>query len=164
MTTSNKNKGYKIDFTAKTITLTKAFSELAQDPESKAFGLYIKLKRDLPDFKFVTPSPKPRKRSKKITYDKMVKYISCQKDSIILLKRFTEIRELSKSDTSPYNFVFNWFSTTFPSYGEMPKFDEEGKIIQEYILTADGTKTTSETDKSEADTTTADIKVEAAAA
>ena len=144
MKTANKIKGYKIDFTAKTITITNEFSRQAQNPTSDQFALYIKLKQDLPDFKFIMPTQKQRKRSSKITYDKMVKYISCQRDSIILLKRFAEIRELSKSEASPYNFVYNWFSTTFPTYGELPQFDEEGKIIPEYSLAAAGIVTSIE--------------------
>ncbi len=131
-------KNYEINFTAKTITITKAFSELAQDPMSKEFELYMKLQNDLPDFKFVTPVAKTRKKNSKITYDKMIKYITCQKDSTVLLKRFAEIRELSKATSAPYNFVYKWFTITFPTYDELPEFDNKGNIIPQYDLAAAG--------------------------
>lgn len=131
-------KNYEINFAAKTITITQAFSERAQYPGNEEYSLLITLRKDFPEFKFMISAPKARKRNRKITYDKMVQYISCQKDSTILLKRFTEVRELSKSKSSPYNFVYKWFIVTFPNYNELPKFDENGEIIPQYNLaTAD---------------------------
>lgn len=129
-------QNYRINFANKTITITKAFSELAQDPTSKEFALYLKLQNDLPDFKFLMAAPKARKKNSKITYDKMIKYITCQKDSTVLLKRFAEVRELSKAASAPYNFVYKWFTSTFPTYDELPEFDDEGNIIPQYDLAA----------------------------
>ncbi len=68
----------------------------------------------------------------------MIKYITCQIDSTVLLKRFAEIRELSKATSAPYNFVYKWFTTTFPTYDEFPEFDEKGNIIPMYDLAAAG--------------------------
>lgn len=133
-------KNYKIDFTAMTITITKAFSELAQDPTSKEFQLLITLKSELPTFRIVTPAPKTRKTDK-ITYAKMEKYIKCQMDATILMKRFVDIKELSKATPSPYYFVSEWFNKTFPTYGDLPKFDNHGNIIPEYDLVAAGIAT-----------------------
>lgn len=129
-------KNYEINFTAKTITITKAFSEKAQDFSSAEFKLYKQFQSDLPDFAIITSAPKARKKNSKITYDKMIKFITCQKDSTVLLKRFAEIRELSKSTSAPYNFVYKWFNATFPNYDELPEFDSNGNIIPQYDLTA----------------------------
>lgn len=131
-------KNYEINFTTRTITITKAFSELAQDPTSKEYQILMTFRKDLPDFSIITSAPKARKKNSKITYDKMIKYITCQKDSTVLLKRFAEVRELSKSTSAPYNFVYKWFNDTFPSYNELPEFDSNGNIIPQYDLaTAD---------------------------
>lgn len=129
-------KNYEINFTTKTITITKAFSEKAQDFNSDEFKLYKQFQSELPDFAIITPAPKARKKNSKITYDKMIKYITCQKDSTVLLKRFAEVRELSKSTSAPYNFVYKWFNDTFPSYNELPEFDSNGNIIPQYDLAA----------------------------
>lgn len=131
-------KNYEINFTTKTITITKAFSEKAQDFGSEEFKLYKQFQSELPEFSIVTPTPKARKKNSKITYDKMVKYITCQMDSTVLLKRFAEVRELSKATSAPYNFVYRWFITTFPTYDELPEFDEKGDIIPMYDLAAAG--------------------------
>lgn len=131
-------KNYEINFTAKTITITKAFSEKAQDFNSDEFKLYKQFQSELPDFAIITSAPKARKKNSKITYDKMIKYITCQKDSTVLLKRFAEVRELSKSTAAPYNFVYKWFNDTFPNYNELPEFDEKGNIIPMYNLAAAG--------------------------
>lgn len=132
------NKNYKINFTAKTITISKNFCKLAQNPANEEYNLLVKIREDFKDFRIITEVTKPRKKHGKISYDKMVKYISCQPDSTILLKRFAEVRELSKGTTSPYNFVKNWFEKTFPAYEELPKFDEKGNLIPQYdISTAD---------------------------
>ena len=120
-------KNYEINFTAKTITITKAFSEKAQDFSSAEFKLYKQFQSDLPDFAIITSAPKARKKNSKIT---------CQKDSTVLLKRFAEVRELSKSTSAPYNFVYKWFNATFPNYDELPEFDSNGNIIPQYDLTA----------------------------
>lgn len=131
-------KNYEINFTAKTITITKAFSELAQDPMSKEYKIYTTFRNDLPDFSISIAAPKARKKNSKITYDKMIKYINCQKDSTVLLKRFAEVRELSKASPSSYNFVYKWFTATFPNYDKLPEFDANGDIIPQYDLAAAG--------------------------
>lgn len=130
------NKGYRIDFAKKNIIITSAFKELAQNIDSDEYDILTRLMTDFPDFRISMPAVKPRKNHGKISYDKMVKYISCQPDSIVLLKRFSEVRELSKGTPSPYNFVKNWFEKTFPAYEELPEFDEKGNLIPQYDITA----------------------------
>lgn len=127
-------KTYHIDFTTKTITITKTFAKEAQNPNSSEYAVLLKFRSDFPDFKILEQKSKSKRPNNKVTYDKMVKYISCQRDSNILLKRFAEIRELSKGEPSPYNFVCRWFNETFPAYGNMPKFDENGNIVPQYNL------------------------------
>lgn len=127
-------KGYEINFTSKTITITKSFSKKAQDPTSKEYALYLRLQNELPDFKILAAVTKSNKNTRKMTYDKMIKYISCQKDSALLLKNFIEVRELSKATPSPYTFVYKWFAATFPNYDKMPAFDSNGNIIPQYNL------------------------------
>ena len=127
-------KTYHINFTTKTITITKAFAKEAQNINSSEYDMLLKFRNDFPDFRILEEKTKAKRKSNKVTYDKMVKYISCQKDSNILLKRFADIRELSKGETSPYNFVLRWFNETFPAYGSMPIFDDNGNIIPQYNL------------------------------
>ena len=45
---TKKSAGYQIDFTAKTLTITKEFSDNAQDPDSKEFGILMTLQNAIP--------------------------------------------------------------------------------------------------------------------
>ena len=53
-----------------------------------------------------------------------------------VFQKVLEIRELSKATSTPYNFVHKLFTTTFPTYEELPEFDEKGNIIPMYNLAA----------------------------
>lgn len=57
-------KGYKIDFSAKTITITAAFSEKMQNPASEEYKIILQIRKDFPEMKIVhkthkTPSNIP---------------------------------------------------------------------------------------------------------
>ena len=111
-------QNYKMDFTTNTLTITKDFEQKALNPTSNEYGILLRLKAD---FK---KNPKAG-----LTYDKMVKFLSCQVNSALLLNEFTEVREYSKAQKNPYQFVKEWFLREFPYYDAIPKFDKEGKMI-----------------------------------
>lgn len=68
---TKKSAGYQIDFTAKTLTITKEFSDNAQDPDSKEFGILMTLQNAIPGLTVIrkthkTPEsmfPRPRVKS-----------------------------------------------------------------------------------------------------
>lgn len=64
-----------------------------------------------------------------LTYDRIVKYLSCQPNAAVLLNMFTNIREQSKSQRNPYLYVKKWFLSVCPDYEEFPRFDKDGNII-----------------------------------
>ena len=125
-------RNYKMDFTTNTLTITKGFEKKLLDPTSEEYKLLLRLKADFPGLKITKAAPRRKKNphpNARLTYDKMVKFLSCQANSAILLNEFTEVREYSKSQSNPYQFVRDWFLLNFPHYDAIPKFDREGKMV-----------------------------------
>ena len=121
---------YKIDFTTNTLTITKDFERKATNINSVEYQTLKQLKVDFPSLRIVKKaSPKRKSSLSRPTYDKMVKFLSCQTNFSILLKEFAEVREYSKAQENPYQFVREWFFANFPNYQSIPKFDEAGKLI-----------------------------------
>ena len=123
--------GYSFDYVTNTLMVTKAFLRKAQeDQNSSEYRTIAKFKRDFRDVSIITrPTPKRKNTSARLTYDKMVKYLSCQPDSERLLLMFNQVREESKSKSASYQFVRQWFLQNFPEYFRYPSFDEYGKMI-----------------------------------
>lgn len=123
-------KNYKMDFTTNTLTITKDFDKKAMNVNSVEYQTLKQLKADFPSLRIVRKaSPKRKSSLVRPTYDKMVKFLSCQANSAILLKEFAEVREYSKAQENPYQFVREWFFANFPNYQSIPKFDEAGNLI-----------------------------------
>lgn len=123
-------KNYKMDFTTNTLTITKDFEKKAMNINSVEYQTLKQLKADFPSLRIVKKASHKRKSSlARPTYDKMVKFLSCQANSAILLKAFAEVREYSKAQENPYQFVREWFFANFPNYQSIPKFDEAGNLI-----------------------------------
>lgn len=123
-------KNYKMDFTTNTLTITKDFEKKAMNVNSVEYQTLKQLKADFPSLRIVKKvSPKRKSSLARPTYDKMVKFLSCQANSAILLKEFAEVREYSKAQENPYQFVREWFFANFPNYQSLPKFDKEGNLI-----------------------------------
>ena len=133
-----KNRNYKIDFSTNTITINKAFRERMYNPNSEEYQILARLQTDFPNLRIknATHNTTKKKPQSKITYDRMVKYISCQPDATLLLKIFANVRELSKGKPSSYNSVLKWFKESFPCYYNSPQFDDNGDLIAQYDLAA----------------------------
>ena len=83
-------ENYKIDFTTKTLTITKAFSDQAEKPNTKEYKLLTKFLNDFPDLKIVRKTHKTPKNYtsksgektkcnpyKNLTYKNMELFIEC---------------------------------------------------------------------------------------
>ena len=87
-----------MDFTTNTLTITKDFEKKAMNVNSVEYQTLKQLKADFPSLRIVKKASPKRKSSlcSPPTYDKMVKFLSCQANSAILLKEFAEVREYPK--------------------------------------------------------------------
>jgi hypothetical protein len=131
-----KNTGYKINYAANTITVTKTFSKKASVLDTNEYKIMKRLRKL--NMEILIKEPVKRKNKKKNpdepktaprpTYDKMVKYINCVDGSEKYLEDFKHIRKVSKSQENPYQYVRAWFNKTFPDFEKLPAFAENGKI------------------------------------
>ena len=129
----------KMDFTTKTLTITKAFADKATNPASEEYGRLIQFQKDFPDLKIVrkthkTPSKYKTKSGeeyncnqyKNLTYKKMeifMKALPEGESKEKILEAYDFLRNGSGSvQTSTYKTVREWFVEQFPKYRKDPLF------------------------------------------
>ena len=137
---------YKFDITAQTLTLSAAFADAMNDPESAEYALVCKFQRDFPALRIVrkthaTPtryknsdgSVTTRNKHNGLTYERMERFMSALgDDGVDYLEAYFTLRE--KAETmcaSPYAAVSAWFMKQFPKFRSNPLFslDERPAII-----------------------------------
>lgn len=126
-------KGYKVSYASKTITITKEFEELSQDPLSAEAQVIKAFREMFPDLRIVRKSHRPSKRVNPdagLTYPKMEKYIRLHENSGELLRMFEIVKDIATTQKNPYLYTKTWFFNQFPNFYDMPVFDG-GKL---YIL------------------------------
>ena len=127
------NMNYKMNFATNTLTITKDFEKKAMIPNSEESTLLLHLQSLRPNLKIAYKMNRTNNRNTKgLTYTKMEKYIRLHENANDLLIAFSTIKEVGRTQNNAYNFVYNWFMTQFPDYGEMPEI-KNGKLIAEMI-------------------------------
>ena len=137
---------YKFDITEKTLTLSAAFAEAMNDPESAEYALVCKFERDFPTLRIVrkthaTPtryknsdgSITTRNKHNRLTYERMERFMSALgDDGLDYLETYFTLREKAEAMcASPYAVVSAWFMKQFPKFRSNPLFylDERPAII-----------------------------------
>ena len=129
MARNEKMNGIKIDFVSGIIYINNSFNERANNPTSDEYRLLKEVRNDNPSFRVVYRETKKKTSpNKNLKYENMEKYIKVYENADELLEMFEKVKELSKSQPSPYNFVKGWFREQFPNYKKLPKFNKEGKL------------------------------------
>ncbi|MBQ8506939.1 MAG: hypothetical protein IJ466_05880 [Clostridia bacterium] len=124
-----------VDHFSKTITVTESFMRAASNVENGECAYLQKLRETCPGYDLVCrKTRKASKAPKKLSYDKMRKYIRCLRDSTRLLELFERVVDYGKALDNGYQVVSEWFASTFPDYGSVPDFDAEGFPIVETCL------------------------------
>ena len=72
---------------------------------------------------------KLHKVTKGLKFAQMENYILHTRDGIAMRKQFETVKQLSKSQENPYQYVLKWFNDHYPHYTEQPEFDEEGYVV-----------------------------------
>lgn len=142
-------ENYKMDFTTKTLTITKAFADNAADDANSAENkVILRFMNDFPDLKIVRRTHRtPRKyitksgeeysrnQYKNLTYENMERFINALKDGESkeeILDAYKFLRYGSGDiQTSTYKTVREWFVQQFPQYRKNPLFylTNEVKVI-----------------------------------
>ncbi len=129
-------KGYKIDFSAKTITITAAFSEKMQNPASEEYKIILQIRKDFHEMKIVhkthkTPSQYTAKitgekfncnQFKNLKYKNMEGFIKQLPNSEELMKEYDTIKAFAKVQTNGYTLVRRWFMKQFSQFRSNPLF------------------------------------------
>lgn len=130
---------YKMDFTTKTLTITKAFSDACADPNSDEYAILTQFQKDIPSLKIVRKTHKtPRKyrnasgettrcnQFKNLTYENMERFMNAlpaSQEKEEVLKAYNFLRyEAGFIQTSAYKTVREWFVRQFPKYRSDPLF------------------------------------------
>lgn len=128
-----KNNTYKLDFVNNTLTMSKAFEEALNSPNSEEYKLFLQLRADFPGLTIIRKTrraPKKARPNKNLTYKHMEQYMSVFQNADELLAQFKVVKECSKQQPSPYKFVLDWFKKQFPKYKELPDFGNNAtKVI-----------------------------------
>ena len=128
-----KNNTYKIDFVNNTFTMSKAFEEALNNPNSEEYKLWKQLRADFPSMTIIRKTRRASKKArptKNLTYKHMEQYMSVFQNADKLLAQFKVVKECSQQQPSPYKFVLDWFKTQFPNYKELPDFGNNApKVI-----------------------------------
>ena len=117
--------------------VTKAFEKKACVFGTEEFKLWREYKSMFPKAQMVTKKIKKSENQKKRrnrTYENMEEYIKTLADEAIEAE-FKTIKKRSKIQTSPYQFVLDWFEERFKGYDDMEAFmsqkEEERKQKEE---------------------------------
>lgn len=125
-------KNYRIDFAANTVTVTKKFLDEAESNIASTEFKDMKMLRAM-GLTVVVKETK-RSKSKHISYDQMLHYISCVENSEFYMARFAAVKNEAASKNEQYSRVLKWFKETFPHFYDMPEFTSDNKIR---VTTAD---------------------------
>ncbi len=128
--------GYKMNFATKTLTITKAFAEMAMSPNTAEANLLAQMNNLIPDLKIsynthYSGKPHPYRG---LTNKRMETYIKLHENADELMETFEAVKRVSASQLSPHNFVCKWFLQQFPDYKEIPKL-RNGKIVAITVIT-----------------------------
>ena len=104
---------YAIDLINATITVSKTFLKEAGVIGSDCYQEMLRLRRELPDYKFQTKDPRKLHRTKigsTLNYKKMRHHIEVKDgNDSPLLKEFDKVLELAKSQRNPFQYTKDWF-------------------------------------------------------
>lgn len=137
---------YKFDFTTKTLTITKAFADNAENPASKEYKLLKRFQQDFPDITIVRRTHRTPKKYhaksgevyncnqyKNLSYDKMERFMDAlpegeSKDKVIEAYNYLRY-SAGLVQTSTYKAVREWFVAQFPEYRKDPLFYLYNEVV-----------------------------------
>jgi hypothetical protein len=109
----------------KTARVTKAFAKNACIFGTEEFKLWREYLSYYPNAKMETKSIKKtenKKNRRNMTYVNMKEFISTQPNAKELAEEFEVIKKRSKVQSSPYQYVLNWFEGKFEGYNDFEQF------------------------------------------
>ncbi len=123
MANTKKNEIRYID--DKTAQVTKAFQKNACIFGTDEFKMWREYKAMFPNAVMTTKTIKKnpnQKTRRNMTYKNMEAFIKTQSNAEKLDTEFKTIKERSKIQASPYQYVLSWFEGKFEGYNDLTQF------------------------------------------
>ena len=111
--------------------VTKAFEKKACIFGTEEFKRWREYKKEFPKAKMVTKSIKKnpdQKNRRNMTFENMKAYIATQPNAKELRKEFDTMKERSKIQKSPYQYMLFWFEAKFDGYNDLDQFMAEKEV------------------------------------
>ena len=108
-----------------TAQVTKAFEKKACIFGTEEFKLWREYKAMFPNAKMVTKSinKNPNQKNRRnMTFKNMEEYIQTQPNAKELEEEFKTIKQRSKIQKSPYQYVLSWFEAKFEGFNDLDQF------------------------------------------
>ena len=108
-----------------TAQVTKAFEKKACIFGTEEFKLWREYKAMFPNAKMVTKSinKNPNQKNRRnMTFKNMEEYIKTQPNAKELEEEFKTIKQRSKIQKSPYQYVLSWFEAKFEGFNDLDQF------------------------------------------
>lgn len=105
-------KNITINYTKKTIEITKSFEKKAREYGSDAYVALRNARNEFPKFELVVKAPKGSNGFKGMDYDFMEEYIKKQANADELMESFNKLREMKLN----YAEIKQWFIGEFPVF------------------------------------------------
>lgn len=119
---------YSIDFTRRTVTISKAFADKAAEYNSFEYKMLTDLQAQ--GFTVVRRThASPKNRKPMPTYAQMEHYLSMVENSDFYTEQYKLICEEAKSHNNSIAKVRKWFNATFPNYSKLPEFNNDNKVL-----------------------------------
>ena len=137
-----KTRDYIYNPCENTITITKAFAEALQNPNSDESKLFRAIKADNPSIVVRQRTHKTKSdhvnKNKNLSYENMKAFIELLPEAEDYLNAFNAVRAMaSTTSLSPYSMVSKWFVKQFPLYRKDPMvylYDKVAVIAPEQIF------------------------------
>ena len=125
-----RNNNYQINYTEKTITVSKRYLKEASTIGSAAYNELARVRKDLPDFQILPReiSKKPGKKTYgKLTYPVMEEFIrDYEEDNApAVLVEYERIKQFSQFRAGKYAFVKTWFLNRYKDVFTQKNTDED---------------------------------------
>lgn len=108
--------------------VTKAFEKKACIFGTEEFKLWREYKKEFPNAQMVTKSIKKnpnQKTRRNMTFKNMEEYIKTQPNAKELEEEFKTIKQRSKIQKSPYQYVLSWFEAKFEGFNDLDQFMDQ---------------------------------------
>lgn len=137
-----KTRNYIYNPCENSITITKAFAEALQNPNSEEYKIFRAIKADNPTIIVRQRTHKTKSdhvnKNKNLSYENMRAFIELLPEAEDYMAAFNTVRAMAEATSlSPYSMVSKWFVEQFPLYRKDPMvylYDEVTVIAPEQVF------------------------------